>query len=681
MDVDGPAGVTIPGTHKGNDTASPSRSYAATSPSTKRSYCPSPQPDVAQDGMIEVKPVKATRARLYDGDCRSGPDVDPQSFNPALGLLASASQDLKDRLDTFGVPGTPPELSVQPGEFKGAFPTALASAGSSSRDRDMRNSPEYLTAVAERQVRQFDELEFATGTLLAKLCSQHWLSEYNTLKRSMAAAAAGVPVPPLPTPQVEQEGVSSGTTVFASSAHIESVTQKVPATKSGQTQVPPALGTDLLSDPLHLSDLIFLQPSTAATSTATSPRDLPSTGLTPRAARVALSPLVSLPHVPVPLPPPGNGPSHSAVAVEHTLNTVSVVPAAPTAAPSPSTAASDAVSPTPEFVSAPQASGMFLADGSAVKTSLSHPINISPLIPADAMAHIAEGVFAARSPVERVSGVTDTFVVSVPAPDSVFQIMSDPFASTYSSPTSTEGSRPPTLGNFVLSSCPGKKVRMNGEASRCGRGAICRDVTLDLRRARDEHGVGLVICCLDDVELEFLGVPWPDYAAAADLLELEVVRMPMLEGFAPESPERLDADLAHIVRDYTLRGRSVLAHCRGGIGRAGLVASCWMLKMGLVPTISPREAHLAPVSSEPSSTVALSDDGPPDSDADAAEADSVEPLQVLSRVIELIRRRRNIKAIETPHQVHFLHQYISYLQARARPIAAQELLASRPDRA
>ena len=37
---------------------------------------------------------------------------------------------------------------------------------------------------------------------------------------------------------------------------------------------------------------------------------------------------------------------------------------------------------------------------------------------------------------------------------------------------------------------------------------------------------------------------------------------------------------------------------------------------------------------------------------------------------------RSVKAIETPHQVHFLHQYISYLQEHARPTPAQKLLAN-----
>ena len=66
--------------------------------------------------------------------------------------------------------------------------------------------------------------------------------------------------------------------------------------------------------------------------------------------------------------------------------------------------------------------------------------------------------------------------------------------SSYRPPNSTI---PPFIGNFMLSSCPGKKVRMNGEALKGGRGAICRDVKLDLQRAKDE-GVRMVVCCLDD---------------------------------------------------------------------------------------------------------------------------------------------------------------------------------------
>lgn len=71
------------------------------------------------------------------------------------------------------------------------------------------------------------------------------------------------------------------------------------------------------------------------------------------------------------------------------------------------------------------------------------------------------------------------------------------------------------------------------------------------------------------IELAFLGAPWAEYARTAELLELVVIRIPMVEGFAPSSPGELDFILNKIVKHHTLRGENVLAHCRGGIGRAG----------------------------------------------------------------------------------------------------------------
>lgn len=89
----------------------------------------------------------------------------------------------------------------------------------------------------------------------------------------------------------------------------------------------------------------------------------------------------------------------------------------------------------------------------------------------------------------------------------------------------------------------------------------------------------------------------------------------MVEGFAPSSPAALDAQLDKVIRDCTLRGRSVLAHCRGGIGRAGLVACCWMLKMGFVGA-------------------------GPSTEEEEGEDETRDPMRTVERVIEVIRKRR-----------------------------------------
>ncbi|KAN0111489.1 phosphatases II [Russula decolorans] len=194
----------------------------------------------------------------------------------------------------------------------------------------------------------------------------------------------------------------------------------------------------------------------------------------------------------------------------------------------------------------------------------------------------------------------------------------------------------PALGNLYLSSCPGKKVRLTGPVR--GRGAICRDLKQDLRRIKT-LGVGCIVCCLDDEELELLGTSWPDYSQSAHELGLDILRIPIPEGLAPASLSLFDAHLTRLISDYTLAGVHVLAHCRGGVGRAGLVACCWMLKLGLCGWVSASE-NAGPV-----------DEGQVRRDT----------LEQVVRAIGIVRRRRSLKAIETYEQVKFLVGYVDYL--------------------
>lgn len=195
----------------------------------------------------------------------------------------------------------------------------------------------------------------------------------------------------------------------------------------------------------------------------------------------------------------------------------------------------------------------------------------------------------------------------------------------------------PALGNLFLSSCPGKKVRLTGPVR--GRGAVCRDLEQDLRRIK-ALGVGCIVCCLDDEELNFLGAPWPEYSQAARELGLDILRIPIPEGLAPASLEQFDTHLTRLISVYTLAGVPVLAHCRGGVGRAGLVACCWMLKLGLCGWVP---------------TTDNSDTG----DEGQVRRDTLEQAE---KVIGVVRRRRSLKAIETYEQVKFLVGYVDYLR-------------------
>ncbi|KII92865.1 hypothetical protein PLICRDRAFT_103890 [Plicaturopsis crispa FD-325 SS-3] len=202
-------------------------------------------------------------------------------------------------------------------------------------------------------------------------------------------------------------------------------------------------------------------------------------------------------------------------------------------------------------------------------------------------------------------------------------------------PSSSASSSLFSIGNLFLSSCPGKKVRLSGPVK--GRSAVCRDLKTDLTRMKS-MGVRCIVCCLDDNELEFLGASWPEYSAAANSVGLDVLRLPTPEGLAPLTPAALDAHLTRIIQSYTLAGSNILVHCRGGVGRAGLVACCWMLKLGLCGWIE----------TDPQSTAVRRD-----------------TMQLVERVISVVRRRRSMKAVETYEQVRFLVEYVDFLRLSA----------------
>ncbi|OSX66635.1 hypothetical protein POSPLADRAFT_1132029 [Postia placenta MAD-698-R-SB12] len=207
-----------------------------------------------------------------------------------------------------------------------------------------------------------------------------------------------------------------------------------------------------------------------------------------------------------------------------------------------------------------------------------------------------------------------------------------------------------TLGNLFLSSCPGKKVRLNGPVK--GRATICRDLTADLQRIK-ELGVACIVCCLDDDELELLGVSWNDYACLTNELGMDVLRIPIPEGLPPASADALDTELTTVINTYTLRGASVLAHCRGGLGRAGLVACCWLVKLGLCGWIETAPAPAAPEVRAASSELL---------ERHMVRRDT---MQLVERVIGIVRRQRSPKAVETYEQVQFLVDFIELLRAKS----------------
>ncbi|KAI1796336.1 phosphatases II [Ganoderma leucocontextum] len=226
-----------------------------------------------------------------------------------------------------------------------------------------------------------------------------------------------------------------------------------------------------------------------------------------------------------------------------------------------------------------------------------------------------------------------------------------------------------SLGNLYMSSCPGKKVRLDGPVR--GRSTVCRDLRSDLSCIK-RAGAACIICCLDDTEMQTLGVTWSEYVHTANGLGIDVQRIPIPEGLGPMDPAVLDSHLTKLIESYTLHGDAILVHCRGGVGRAGIIACCWMLKLGLCGWTEP-----LPGEYDASAGPTVFGDIVP---GHALEGEQVsgETMRLVERLISVVRRRRSLKAIETYEQVKFLVEYVEFLrdQAASRTSFSGDLFAA-----
>lgn len=88
-----------------------------------------------------------------------------------------------------------------------------------------------------------------------------------------------------------------------------------------------------------------------------------------------------------------------------------------------------------------------------------------------------------------------------------------------------------------------------------------------------------LVCLLNDAELRSLGIKG-DYGTAVDLAGIEFVHYPIIEGAgAGDHSGTMQAAHAVVVRAASVlqRGECSVMHCRGGVGRAGMMAACLLL--------------------------------------------------------------------------------------------------------
>ncbi|WVW85952.1 hypothetical protein I302_107990 [Kwoniella bestiolae CBS 10118] len=343
-----------------------------------------------------------------------------------------------------------------------------------------------------------------------------------------------------------------------------------------------------------------------------------------------------------------------AMVVEEAVETGVIAPAtSPSVRSSPNNRMSSSV---PDLNKAKAAQAPPAVFGVVVKTSDTHPIIISPFFPSDLLPILTKhmvmpaqtGPFS-QTPLLLASDIdVPSLLLSYVPPTPNPAIIPSPIINAFGGQQTDRK----VVGNLLLSSCPGKRLRLDGPSR--GRGPVCRDLATDLRRIKSE-GVGCLVCCLDDPELALLGVPWETYREIANEIGLDVIRLPMPDGFTPVNIGLFDSQITLIATKYSLQGVNVLVHCRGGVGRAGLTACAWAIKMGFV------QPHPSLLLVESASTKKNGRSKPL-----PQELEHQIVMSVVERVIAMIRSRRGLKAIESFEQVQFLARYVGWLRREVR---------------
>jgi hypothetical protein len=132
---------------------------------------------------------------------------------------------------------------------------------------------------------------------------------------------------------------------------------------------------------------------------------------------------------------------------------------------------------------------------------------------------------------------------------------------------------PELVGRLGLTFAPGK--RQGGALS----GRWERDLDADLIRLREHYQTDHLVTLLEPHELEDLQIPnlfeqTAEFGMQSHSLAIADAGVPARAGLL---------ELCGALNDCLVRGESVVVHCKGGLGRSGLVAACCVIGLGYLP--------------------------------------------------------------------------------------------------
>jgi ADP-ribosyl-[dinitrogen reductase] hydrolase len=141
-------------------------------------------------------------------------------------------------------------------------------------------------------------------------------------------------------------------------------------------------------------------------------------------------------------------------------------------------------------------------------------------------------------------------------------------------------------GSLGLTFCPGKKGR-----SLLDHQFWDRQLDVDIERIQ-VWGASVLVSLMQTHEFSALQVP--DLRRKVQAAGIESIHLPIVDGGIPDAGfERQWAIAGPYLHQRLFSGERVVLHCRGGLGRTGLVAAKLLIETGIAPQVAIRQVRAA----------------------------------------------------------------------------------------
>src|SRR6202021_1850919 len=122
-------------------------------------------------------------------------------------------------------------------------------------------------------------------------------------------------------------------------------------------------------------------------------------------------------------------------------------------------------------------------------------------------------------------------------------------------------------------------------------GGRARDLSADID-AISAWGARLVLTLVEPAELKALGVP--ELGSAVHRAGMDWRHLPVADYSVPTAAfEKSWEEHGEEIRALLRSGRDILVHCKGGLGRAGMIAARLLVELGVPPEQAIREVRRA----------------------------------------------------------------------------------------